>query len=51
MAAGSALAGYGKKAVKGLPSWRREPQQAEGQEHGSSAYAWEFESTKQVMGH
>ena len=46
MAAGSALAGYGKKAH----AWRQEPQQVEGQEHGPSAHAWEFESTKKVMG-
>ena len=43
MAAGSALAGYGKKAVKGLP-WPRTRVAA------GSAYAWEFESTKKVMG-
>ena len=29
-------------------AWRQEPQQVEGQEHGP--YAWEFESTKKVMG-
>ena len=45
MAAGSALAGYGKKAVKGLPYTRGG--KVEGQEHGPSAYAWEFESTMQ----
>ena len=51
MAAGSALAGYGKKAVNGQGhAWRQEPQQVEGQEHGLSVYAWEFESTKKVMG-
>ena len=50
-AAGSALAGYGKKVFHGQGhAWRQEPQQVEGQEHGPSAYAWEFESTKKVMG-
>ena len=29
-------------------AWRQGPQQVEGQEHGPSAYVWEFE--KKVMG-